>query len=94
MRTSSSRRTITTTSGSPRQIALGRRRAAGIRSFVVGTGGAPLRPFTRDPSPITRFRQDVAWGLLSLNLGAGGYDWQFVDADAGATLDAGTATCH
>jgi Calcineurin-like phosphoesterase len=74
--------------------ALGRKSATGVRAFVVGTGGVTLRPLTRPPLSITRFRQADSWGLLALNLGAGGYDWQFIDAGTGATLDAGVATCH
>ena len=66
----------------------------GIRGFVAGTGGAALRPFTRAPLEITQFRQDTRWGLLSLSLGLGSYGWQFIEADSGAVLDAGTSRCH
>jgi hypothetical protein len=59
----------------------GRAAAAGIRQFIVGTGGAPLNG------------QPVIWGVLKLTLRPRAFDWRFVPV-AGRTLaDAGSATC-
>ncbi len=68
--------------------------ARGIRSFVVGTGGAPLHPFSKPPLPITEVRDDTTFGVLSLRLGEGRYDWAFHPATAGGARDAGSAPCH
>ena len=72
----------------------GHRVAGGIRGFVVGTGGAPLRTFTKGPLSLTQVRRDDAWGLLSLKLGVGTYSWRFLEASSGEVLDGGTSTCH
>jgi hypothetical protein len=66
----------------------------GIRSFVVGTGGHSLIPFTRPPDPQTELRADDSYGLLALDLGAAGYSWQFVPIPGDELSDRGTATCH
>jgi hypothetical protein len=67
--------------------------ARGIRSFVVGTGGASHYPFGR-PVTGSEIRNGDTFGVLSLTLKAGGYDWQFVP-EAGKTFtDSGTGTCH
>jgi hypothetical protein len=65
----------------------------GIREFVAGTGGIEQRPFaaTRRNSEV---RDDSGFGVLSLRLRPGGYDWQFLPA-AGSTLaDSGSGICH
>ena len=65
----------------------------GIREFVVGTGGMELRPFTTVRAN-SELRDDTSFGVLSLRLRPGGYDWQFLPA-AGYTLaDAGSGGCH
>lgn len=67
--------------------------AAGVRQFVVGTGGVGLRPFLTI-KPNSEARSSTAHGVLKLTLRASGYDWQFVPA-AGATFtDSGSGTCH
>ena len=66
----------------------------GIRSFVVGTGGHSLIPFTRPPDKQTELRSDSSYGLLALELGAGQYRWQFVPIPGDALSDSGTASCH
>jgi hypothetical protein len=64
----------------------------GIRQFVVGTGGATLRPF--GPSrPNSEVRAGV-WGVLRLTLRPGGYDWNFLSAAGGSLSDSGSGTCH
>jgi acid phosphatase type 7 len=68
--------------------------AAGIRQFVVGTGGDGLDPFRpADLRPNSETRIAGAFGVLLLTLRPDGYDWRFVDAD-GAVLDAGSQPCH
>lgn len=64
----------------------------GIRQFVVGTGGRPLRAFD-DPRPNSELRASVAFGVLALTLRDGSYEWQFhaADTDFG---DRGTTRCH
>jgi acid phosphatase type 7 len=65
--------------------------AAGIREFVVGTGGESLQGF---PTVITNSEVQLKrFGVLMLTLHAGSYDWAFV-ADDGITLDSGTGYCH
>ena len=64
----------------------------GIREFVVGSGGAPLYPFTGvSPNSAQRIS---AYGVLKLTLRNMDYDWEFIEAGTEATLDRGTAACH
>lgn len=64
----------------------------GIRQFVVGTGGAPLYPLqaSRPNSEV----KGSAFGVLSLTLRAGAYDWEFIPAEGSAFRDSGTNVCH
>lgn len=74
---------------------------AGVRQFVVGTGGQSLYEpqegdaawrETFDPIPSDYF--DAAnHGFLELDLGNGEYGWQFVTA-TGTVTDAGSAACN
>lgn len=65
----------------------------GIRSFVVGTGGATLRPFLlRAAGSETRIAR--RWGVLRLRLRPGRYEWDFIAADGGASLDHGEDRCR
>jgi Calcineurin-like phosphoesterase len=75
------------------QTSAGVASATGIREFVVGTGGAALRPFAtvRANSVV---RNASTYGVLKLTLRAGGYDWRFVPVAGQAFADAGSATCH
>ena len=66
----------------------------GVRSFVVGTGGGELTP-VRDVKPASEYRDASQFGVLSLDLREGSYDWRFVPS--GSTQDrsdAGTGICH
>ncbi len=69
--------------------------AAGVREFVVGTGGddhhTPAAPVHG-----SEMRNSDSFGVLRLTLRASSYDWQFVnDGSPGATNnDKGTAECH
>ena len=72
------------------QDGAGKRRGAGIREFVVGTGGANLI----DISLSARHRAYArVHGVLELDLGAERYSWRFRAVD-GAVHDAGSATCR
>ena len=66
--------------------------ARGIRQFVVGTGGATLRPVgaLRPNSEV----HGSSWGVLVLRLDDGVYRWEFVPAEPGGLQDAGTGQCH
>lgn len=74
------------------QNASGAASGTGIRQFVVGTGGSPLRPFgsVRANSEV---RNATTHGVLKLVLGSGTYSWEFVPT-AGSFRDSGNGTCH
>lgn len=65
----------------------------GIRSFVVGTGGARHYRFLR-AAPGSAFRLDQSWGVLRLTLRAERYEWEFLDATRGRVLDRGGEPCR
>ena len=67
--------------------------AAGLRSFIVGTGGRTLYPFAT-PLPGSEVRDNQTFGVLFLTLEPGSYDWQFVPALPGTFTDAGSTACH
>jgi alkaline phosphatase len=67
--------------------------ARGIREFVVGTGGAPLRLFN-PPVANSELRQAKAYGILVLDLAPGGYDWHFLSVTGRAFSDNGSGVCH
>ena len=80
------------------QDAEGRRDAAGMRQFVVGTGGAWLTPF-RWPRAHSEMRDNSRLGVLRLDLGEGAYQWQFLEAryegfPNGQAPDRGAGRCH
>lgn len=67
-------------------------RDRGIREFVVGTGGTPLRKFEQ-PVANSELRAAVVHGVFKLTLRDGSYDWQFIPV-SGEFHDRGTAFCH
>ncbi len=67
--------------------------AAGIRQFVVGTGGGILRDFGR-LQPNSEVRDAATFGVLRLVLQPGGYSWSFVPVGVAAFTDAGSGRCH
>lgn len=67
-------------------------RQRGIRQFVVGTGGTPLRRFD-SPVANSELRAALTHGVLKLTLGSGSYDWEFIPV-SGDFSDSGTASCH
>jgi hypothetical protein len=64
----------------------------GIRQFVVGTGGAQLRDFTR-VAPNSELRVVLGHGVIAFTLRDGSYEWEFMVAGT-AFSDHGTAPCH
>jgi hypothetical protein len=64
----------------------------GIRQFVVGTGGAPLRGFG-EPRPNSQVRSAFAHGVLALTLHPGSYNWRFHAVD-GSVDDQGSGACR
>ena len=64
----------------------------GIRQFVVGTGGAPLRDFTR-VAPNSEIRVILGHGVIAFTLHDGSFEWEFIVAD-NAFRDYGTSPCH
>jgi hypothetical protein len=64
----------------------------GIRQFIVGTGGAVIRPRVRE-APGSAIIIDNTWGILWLRLTADGYLWSFLTVD-GRGADTGTEECH
>ena len=65
----------------------------GITQFVVGTGGINLRPFeTIRNHSVARNAQ--AFGVLSMALRPGGWDWDFLPIPGNSYTDRGSAVCH
>lgn len=74
----------------------GRPSDKGIRSFVVGTGGAKLTPMFF-PKSISDIRQNEVHGVLKLQLNANSYDWEFLatpGTNASGFRDKGHSNCH
>jgi hypothetical protein len=67
--------------------------ARGIRQFNVGTGGESVALPTVAIHPQSEVRA-AEFGVLKLNLSAGGYAWEFIPAPGSAFSDSGIATCH
>lgn len=67
-------------------------REHGIRQFVVGTGGAELRPFGAQAAN-SEFRVTGYFGVIRLVLHPAAYEWSF-PTTSGAVLDAGLGKCH
>lgn len=65
--------------------------AEGIRSFVVGTGGASLAPF-QAPQVGSEVRAST-YGVLLLKLDSDRYEWSFIDTSSNI-IDSGAARCR
>ena len=65
--------------------------AAGMREFIVGTGGGRLSDFSLAPWRHRAFAR--RYGVLELTLDRDRYAWRFRSTD-GETLDQGTARCR
>jgi hypothetical protein len=66
----------------------------GIRSFVVGTGGAYFTGLTAAIAPGSEVRQNTSFGVLRLVLQPTGYEWSFVPASGSSFTDSGAGSCH
>jgi acid phosphatase type 7 len=71
---------------------LGNADPSGIREFVVGTGGAALRPFATVRAN-SEVRDSNTWGVLKVTLRADSYEWEFIPQPGATFGDAGTAQC-
>jgi hypothetical protein len=68
-------------------------RTRGLRQFIVGTGGVPLREFEA-PKPNSELRLAVTHGVIAFTLKDGGYEWSWIPVEGGDVTDRGSATCH
>ena len=66
---------------------------AGVREFVVGTGGYNLTPFAAT-QPNSAVRNGTTFGVLKLTLYATSYEWQFIPIAGQTFTDEGTGVCH
>ena len=67
--------------------------SAGVREFIVGTGGHSHHPFFTVQKN-SQVRNNATFGVLRTSLRPTGYSWQFMPAAGGTFTDAGSATCH
>ena len=65
----------------------------GVRQFIVGTGGRPLRS-VGPPEPNSEARDNTTLGVLHLRLRDGRYDWRFVGRPGSSFADAGGGSCR
>lgn len=76
------------------QDGAGKRDAArGITQFVVGTGGAELLQL-KELLPNSAAVQTMQFGVLKLNLHAGGFSWRFLPINPSVVQDSGEQACH
>jgi hypothetical protein len=68
--------------------------AAGIRQFVVGTGGKSVNALEGAASPNSQVRNDDTFGVLQLRLDVAAYDWRFAPVTGSSFSDAGSAACR
>jgi hypothetical protein len=67
--------------------------AAGMREFVIGTGGKGTRAFTT-VRPNSELRKTGLLGVLKLEMKTGSYTWRFVPVSGSTWSDSGSASCH
>ncbi|RPJ40962.1 MAG: alkaline phosphatase, partial [Chloroflexi bacterium] len=65
----------------------------GVREFVVGTGGAPLRQWG-EIRPNSEVRYNGAHGVIQFKLSPGHYEWEFIPAEDTALTDTGSGACR
>jgi hypothetical protein len=68
-------------------------RAAGVRQFVIGTGGAQLEPPTGSRAKNSKLLHLGGHGVLRLTLKTGEYSWKFVPIPGAPKADSGSAKC-
>ena len=73
--------------------AFGERRSDGVRTIIVGTGGANHRPIA-NVKPHSRVRNDDTFGVLKLILRLNTYDWEFIPEEGKSFTDSGSDDCH
>jgi acid phosphatase type 7 len=66
----------------------------GMRSFVVGTGGAYFTGLSGIPAPGSEVRENTSFGVLRLGLHPTSYDWSFVPASGSTFTDSGDQFCR
>lgn len=65
----------------------------GIRQFIIGTGGRSLDEIgTAVPNSESQF--DQGFGVLSLTLAGGAYEWRFLPVTGSGFTDVGGGTCQ
>jgi Calcineurin-like phosphoesterase len=69
--------------------------STGMRSFVVGTGGAFFTGLSSTRAPGSQVRQNTSFGVLKLTLNPTSYAWEWVTAAGSpAFSDSGAQTCR
>jgi hypothetical protein len=68
--------------------------AAGMRQFIVGTGGRFWNQTLPAAHPSVEVRERVSRGVLKLTLDAESYSWKFMSAGTSTFSDEGTTACH
>jgi hypothetical protein len=76
-----------------KQDAKGNADPAGMREFVVGTGGGTFDHFEGPTAPNSDLRKEGSYGVLQMTLRADGYDWRFVPVAGDTFTDSGSDTC-
>jgi hypothetical protein len=69
-------------------------RGRGIRSFVVGTGGANVTPLAPGLQPGQDVAKTDVFGVMQMTLTPTGYSWRFIPAAGYSYTDAGNSSCH
>lgn len=67
--------------------------ARGLRSFVVGTGGANHTSFSRTAAN-SEVRNASTYGVLKLDLHPTSYTWTFLPETGASFTDTGSTACH
>ena len=81
------------------QDSAGNATTAGIREFVVGTGGRDFTGWWTNSLANSQVKDNDTFGVLKLILHPNSYDWQFVPAIGigytnGTFTDSGSTNCH
>ncbi len=76
-----------------RQDENGRATSDGLRSFIVGTGGAELTNMGRLAANSER-RMSKVFGVLKLTLRSDSYSWQFISVPSTPFSDTGSDSCR
>jgi acid phosphatase type 7 len=66
---------------------------AGMRQFIVGTGGRNHHTF-KTIRPGSEVRNADTYGVLKMTLHADSYEWQFIPEVGKSFSDSGSDTCH